>query len=80
MDRTQFEVLHAGCVTALANYVTAAERTATMLEKCAPEPMSFGERLDLLVQESDEAQAHSVYLETKRILRYAAKRGYHNTN
>jgi len=80
VDRTQFEILHAGCLTALANYVNAAERTATMLEKCTPEPMSLAQRLDLLVQESEEEQAHHVYLDTKHVLRKAAKKGYYNTN
>ena len=80
MDRKQFDALHAGCLTALANYVSEAEQTAAMLEKCTPEPMSFAQRLDLLIQESDEEQAHCVYLDTKRVLRAAAKLGYYNTN
>jgi hypothetical protein len=80
MDRKQFDDLHTGCLTALANYVSAAEQTAAMLEKCTPEPMPFRQRLDLLVQERDEEQAHTVYLDTKRVLREAAKLGYYNTN
>ena len=80
MDRKQFDDLHTGCLTALANYVRSAEQTAAMLEKCTPEPIPLGQRLDLLVQEKDEEQAHIIYLDTKRILREAAKLGYYNTN
>ena len=77
MDQTQFKELHTSCVTALRNYVTSAELTATMLEKCTPEPLSLEERLDLLVQESAEQESHSIYLDTKRTLRNAARVGYH---
>ena len=78
MDQTQFKGLHASCVTALRNYVTSAELTATMSGKCDPGPLSLADRLDLLVQESAEQESHSIYLDTKRILRNAARLGYHS--
>jgi hypothetical protein len=49
MDQTEFNDLHTSCVTALGNYVTSAELTATMLEKCTPEPLPLEERLSLAV-------------------------------
>ena len=77
MDQTQFKSLHTRYVTALRNYVTSAELTATLLEKCTSEPLTLGDRLDLLVQETAEQESHHIYLDIKRTLNNAARLGYH---
>ncbi|GAC1681184.1 MAG: hypothetical protein PVS2B2_19810 [Candidatus Acidiferrum sp.] len=80
MDQREFDELHTSCVSALADYVTSAELTATMLARCTPEPLPLEDRLNLMVQEIAEAQVHSVYLDLKRILHDAARLGYHFSN
>jgi hypothetical protein len=77
MNDTEFKGLHTSCITAFRNYVTSAKLTATLLEKCTPEPLPLADRLDLLVQERAEQETHSIYLDAKRILRKAARLGYH---
>jgi hypothetical protein len=77
VDQAEFNELHTSCVTALGNYVTAAELTATMLEQCTPEPMPLTDRLKLLVQERAEEQSHAIYLNVKSVLHDAARLGYH---
>jgi hypothetical protein len=80
MDQIQFDELHTSYVTALRDYVVSAELTATMLAGCTPEPMPLLGRLRLLVQERAENDAHSAYLDLKRILNSAALLGYHCSN
>jgi hypothetical protein len=77
MDQTEFNELHTSCVTALDDYVAAAEQTATMLEKCTPEPMALTDRLKLLVLEHGEEHSHGIYLNFKRVLHNAARLGFH---
>jgi hypothetical protein len=80
MDQIQFDELHTSYVTALQDYVVCAEVTAGMLAECRPEPMSLLSRLRLVVQERAENEAHSAYLDLKRILHSAALLGYHCSN
>ena len=77
VDQTEFNELHTNCVTALQDYVALAELTASMLTRCTPEPLPLSDRLSLLVQERAEEQAHSIYLDLKRVLHDAARLGYH---
>ena len=77
VDQREFNELHTSCVSALDAYVTSAEQTAAMLEKCTPEPLPLEDRLSLVVQERTEEHAHSIYLDIKRILHDAARLGYH---
>jgi len=76
MDKTQFKELHTSCMTALRNYITSAELTATMLERCTRNPWPWQIGWTLLIQESAEHKSHSIYLGTKRILHNAARLGY----
>jgi hypothetical protein len=80
MNQTEFNELHANCVTAFEDYATSAELTATMLAHCTPEPMPLTDRLDLLLQECAENDAHSVYLDLKRVLHEAARLGYYSSS
>jgi hypothetical protein len=80
MDQIQFDELHTSYVTAFQDYVVSAEVTATMLAGCTPEPMSLLGRLKLIVQERAENNAHSAYMNLKRILHAAALTGYHCSN
>ena len=77
MDQKEFNELHTSCLTALEDYVTSAELTATMLANCTPEPLPLENRLSLMVQERAEEHAHSIYLDIKRTLHEAARRGFH---
>lgn len=77
MDQTEFNELHSSCVNALQNYVTSAELTAAMLERCTPEPLPLEDRLKLMVQEIAEDRVHARYLDLKGILHQAARLGYH---
>jgi hypothetical protein len=80
MNQAQFNDLHSSYVTAFEDYAVSAELTATMLAQCTPGPMPFTDRLNLLVQERAENNAHCVYLDLKRILHDAARLGYHCSN
>ena len=80
MNQTEFNTLHARYVAAFKNYVTLAELSATILALCTPEPMPLTDRLNLLLQECAENNAHSVYLDLKRVLHQAARLGYHCSN
>jgi hypothetical protein len=77
VNQTTFNELHTRCVTALREYVASAEVTTNMLANCTPEPMSLGDRLDLLTQEVAEKDAHFVYTNLKRIIHHAARLGFH---
>ena len=76
MNYTDFLELHETCVAAKRTYFCEAKRTIEMLAKCTAEPLSFGERLGFLSQETVENDAHAVYLDTKRLLHRAALRAY----
>jgi hypothetical protein len=80
MDQTQFDELHTSYVTAFQDYIVSAQVTAGMLADCTPDPMPLLGRLKLMVQERAENEAHSVYLDLKRILHSAALLGYHCSN
>ena len=80
MNQTEFTELHTSYVTAFEDYVTSAEITATMLAHCTPQPMPLTDRLSLLFQERAENDAHSVYLDLKRLLHDAARLGYDCSN
>jgi hypothetical protein len=77
MNQTEFNELHTNCVTALQDYVTSAELTATMLGHCTPEPLPLTDRLSLMFQESAEERSRFIYMDVKRILHDAARLGYH---
>lgn len=77
MDQLEFNALLISCVSALRNYVTSAELTATMLARCTPEPLPLEDRLNLMVQEMAEKQVHTTYLDLKGVLHNAARLGYH---
>jgi hypothetical protein len=68
---------HTNCVTALQDYVTSTELTATMLGHCTPEPLPLTDRLSLMFQESAEERSRFIYMDVKRILHDAARLGYH---
>ena len=51
-----------------------------MLGKCAAGPLSFTERLNLLLQETVERDAHTSYLDNKQLLHAAALFGYGFSN
>jgi hypothetical protein len=76
LDQIEFNDLHSNCVTALAAYVTEAEKTAEMLAKCTPEPLPIVERVKVTVQETAENSAHLLYLAAKLLLHDAARLGY----
>jgi hypothetical protein len=76
VDQTEFNELHASCVTALDAYVAEAEKTSGMLARCTPEPLPLVERVKVTVQEAAELSAHSIYLGAKRLLHDAARLGY----
>ncbi len=76
VDQKEFNELHADCVSAFKNYATEAEITATMLANCTAEPMPLPDRLKVMVQESIENTAHTLYLGAKRLLHEAARLGY----
>jgi hypothetical protein len=80
MNQTEFTELHTSYVTAFEDYITSAELSAAMLAHCTPEPMPLTDRLNLLLQERAENDAHCVYLDLKRILHDAARLGYHSSN
>ena len=80
MDQTEFNGLHTSCITAFQDYITSAGLTATMLARCTSEPLSLADRLNLMVQERAEEDAHSIYLNLKRILHDAARLGYRYSN
>ena len=80
MNQTEFNALHARYVAAFKDYITLAELSATILALCNPEPMPLADRLTLLFQECAENNAHSVYLDLKRVLLQAARLGYHCSN
>jgi hypothetical protein len=77
MNQTEFNELHTNCVTALQDYVTSAELTATMLGHCTPDPLPLADRLSLMFQESAEERSRFIYMDVKRILHDAARLGYH---
>jgi len=79
VDQATFNDLHTSCITALEDYVTSAHLTATMLAHCTPEPMPLTDRLNLMVQEVAEEDAHSIYRNLKRIIHEAARLGFHSS-
>jgi hypothetical protein len=80
VNHTEFMELHASCVTAMRAYFVEVERTATMLENCTAEPLSFKERFKLMSQGIVENDTHLFYLGTKRLLFNAARLGYGFSN
>ena len=76
MDHQGFTKLHAECDAARHDYFAETEITSTMLAKCAPEPLSFKERLALAAQGIAEKHAHLMYLGMRDILLEAARVGY----
>ena len=76
MDQKEFNELHASCVRAFGKYAVEADTTNAMLANCTAEPMPLAERLKIVVQESIENTAHSVYLSAKLLLHEAARLGY----
>jgi hypothetical protein len=80
MNQTEFNELHSRYVAAFKDYVTLAELSATILALCTPEPMPLTDRLNLILQECAENDAHSNYLGLKRVLHDAARLGYHCSN
>lgn len=76
MDQNEFDQLHAKCVSAFKNYATEANITAVMLGNCTAEPLPLEVRLKILIQESIENTAHTLYLAAKRLLHEAARLGY----
>jgi hypothetical protein len=76
MDQKEFDKLHGRCVEAFGSYAIEAEKTATMLAACTPEPMPLPDRLQIAVQEKIEITAHSLYLAEKLLLHDAARLGY----
>ena len=75
MNQTEFNELHTNCVTALQDYVTSAELTATMLGHCTPEPLPLTDRLSLMFQESAEERSRFIYMDVRRILHDAGASG-----
>jgi hypothetical protein len=80
MNRTEFKVLHASCVTALETYVVEAGKTTQLLAECTAEPLPFTERFKLMSQGIIEDDAHLVYLGVKSLLYRAARLGYGFSN
>lgn len=76
MNQTEFIDLHSSCDTAMRAYFVEAEKTAAMLSKCTPEPLSFAERLILISQEILEHDKHLLYVSIKHQLHDAARLGY----
>jgi len=76
VDQTEFNELHASCVTALDGYVAEAKKTTEMLAKCTPDPLPIVERVKVTVQEAAENSAHLLYIAAKRLLHDAARLGY----
>jgi hypothetical protein len=80
MNQSEFNVLHERYVAAFKSYIILAELSATMLALCTPEPMPLTDRLNLLLQECAENDAHTIYLGLKSVLHEAARLGYHCSN
>jgi hypothetical protein len=80
MNQSEFNNLHEKYVVAFKSYVALAELSATTLALCTPEPMPLTDRLNLLLQECAENDAHNIYLDLKSVLHDAARLGYHSSN
>ena len=80
MNNKEFLQVHADCVVAMHAYVDEAEKSCEMLGKCTSDPLPFEERLELLLQETIEKDAHVTYLDAKRLLHSAALLGYGFSN
>jgi hypothetical protein len=76
LDQNEFDQLHARCVTAFKSYATEADITAVLLANCTAEPLPLADRLKILIQESIENSAHTLYLGAKRLLHEAARLGF----
>jgi hypothetical protein len=72
MNYIKFLELHATYATAMRAYVIEAEKLCVMLRKCTAEPLSFTERLNLLLRETAEKDAHTSYLGNKKLLHAVA--------
>jgi hypothetical protein len=80
MDYMTFMALHAACIAAMRTYFLEAEKTSVMLAACAPDPLPFLVRMNLIEQEIVEKDAHDFYLGMKRLLHDAARLGYGSCN
>jgi hypothetical protein len=76
VNETEFAKLHASYVIAFQGYVAEAEKTSVLLASCTPGPLPFTKRLRVAIQENAEHSTYSLYLDTKRLLHDAARRGY----
>lgn len=76
MNQAEFNELHVSCVNALRIYIAAAEITCGKLAKCTPDPMPLADRVTIISQEITENDAHSAYLDCKRLLHDAVRLGY----
>jgi hypothetical protein len=66
----------AECAAVTETYLREAEKTSTLLVKCAEKPLAFNERFAILSQEILERNAFYSYLVAKRFLHNAALVGY----
>jgi hypothetical protein len=80
MNRSEFMELHANSTRTLQAYVVEAEKTASMLEGCTAEPLSFIKRFKLMSQGITENDAHLTYLGARSFLFEAARLGYGCSN
>ena len=76
MNETEFNKLHASCVTAFKGYIAEAEKTSALLANRTAGPLPFAKRLRVMFQENAEYTTYSLYLDTKRLLHDAARLGY----
>jgi len=76
VDQAEFDKLRADYITAFQTYIAEARKTHGMLERCTAEPMPLTERFKLMFQAGAENRAHSLYLDTKRLLYEVARLGY----
>jgi hypothetical protein len=76
MTATEFNDLHANCVTAMQSYLVEVEKTSTMLRFCTEMPLSFRARLKLMRQQLRESNSHETLVGLKHRLFIAARLGY----
>jgi hypothetical protein len=68
MNRAEFLLMHANCLTAMQTYFVQVEKTFTMLAECNAEPLNFTERFRLMSQGIVENDAHLAYLGARSLL------------
>jgi hypothetical protein len=68
--------LHAALLALMRSYFVEVEKSSAMLQECTAEPLTLRKRLALASQGMLEQEAHLKYLDAKRFVLDAARRGY----